>query len=47
MKTLGLGANSIRVISLCDSKWLFIKGLCYDSAYTGRSTTSTAFCGTI
>ena len=23
-KKLGLGANSIRVISLCSSKWLFI-----------------------
>ena len=41
--------NSIRVISLCIFKWLLYRGLylCHYSPYTGRSTPTTAFGGTI
>ena len=49
-KNVRAKANSFRVIFLCNFKWLFsIYGLClyYDSAYKGRSTSSTAFDGAV
>ena len=50
-KKLGLGANSIRVISLCSSKCFFCIGFyayaSYYRPYMGRSTPTTALNGTI